>query len=146
MAAAMSNCGHFGWTSSEKSGYRYVTHDPDTDLPWPSMPDSFVEVACRAATEAGFAGFMPDACLINRYAPGMRLSMHQDKDEREFNAPIVSVCLGLPAIFQLGGWRRQEAPTNISLVHGDVLVWGGPARLRYHDVRALKYGSHPKAG
>lgn len=146
MAVAMSNCGRLGWTSSQQNGYRYVTHDPDTSLPWPSMPASFKELACRAAVEAGFAGFMPDACLINRYAPGTSLSMHQDKDERDFNAPIVSVSLGLPATFRLGEWLRSGTATNIPLVHGDVLVWGGPARLRYHGIRALKHGSHPKTG
>ncbi len=146
MTVAMSNCGPIGWTSNRKGGYRYVTHDPDTDLPWPPMPELFVELACQAASEAGFADFMPDACLINRYAPGTRLSMHQDINERDFNAPIVSVSLGLPATFQLGGWRRQDVSIQVPLVHGDVLVWGGPARLRYHGVRTLKDGFHPNTG
>lgn len=146
MAVAMSNCGRHGWTSSRADGYRYVTHDPETGLPWPVMPDSFAEMAGRAATEAGFVNFLPDACLINRYAPGTRLSLHQDKDERDFNAPIVSVSLGLPAIFQLGGDQRQDRAINIPLAHGDVLVWGGAARLRYHGVRPLKDGCHPVTG
>lgn len=146
MAVAMSNCGQYGWNSSRAEGYRYVRHDPDTGLPWPAMPASFVTLATRAAAEAGFEGFVPDACLINRYAAGVKLSLHQDKNERDFSAPIVSVSLGLPATFQLGGNHRQDRPVNFPLFHGDVLVWGGPARLRYHGVKPLAAGIHSKTG
>jgi alkylated DNA repair protein (DNA oxidative demethylase) len=145
MSVAMTNCGPLGWIS-DKTGYRYATIDPDTHRNWPAMPPAFLELATSAAMEAGFPGFIPDACLINRYEPGARLTLHQDKDERDFTQPIVSVSLGLPAVFQFGGDHRSHKPERISLTHGDVVVWGGPSRLRYHGVLSLKDGIHPATG
>jgi len=145
MSVAMSNCGALGWCA-DRHGYRYSAHDPLSGQAWPPMPRAFFELARQAAAEADFADFAPDACLINRYAPGAKLSLHQDKDEADFSAPIVSVSLGLPATFVLGGLRRQDPGARWQLSHGDVLVWGGPARLRYHAVLPLKTGQHPTSG
>jgi alkylated DNA repair protein (DNA oxidative demethylase) len=145
MSVAMTNCGVAGWTT-DASGYRYGASDPSTGKPWPPMPEVFMRLARSAAAEAGFDAFAPDACLINRYDPGSRLSLHQDKDERDFAAPIVSVSLGLPAVFLFGGHKRNDRPLKVPLTHGDVVVWGGAARLRYHGVLPLKEGEHPLAG
>jgi len=141
MSVAITNCGAVGWVT-DQSGYRYDSHDPQTGRRWPAMPDVFADLAAQAAARAGFDGFAPDACLINRYEPGARLSLHQDKNERDFSAPIVSVSLGLPAVFLLGGLRRADTPRRVPLAHGDVVVWGGPARLRYHGVLPLEAGHH----
>ncbi|GAC1305292.1 MAG: DNA oxidative demethylase AlkB [Steroidobacteraceae bacterium] len=145
MSVAMTSCGDFGWVS-DRRGYRYEAVDPNTGRPWPAMPAVFAEIAARAASRGGFDGFVADSCLINRYAAGARMSLHQDKDERDFAAPIVSVSLGLPAVFLLGGESRKDRPLRVPLVHGDVLVWGGPARLRYHGVMPVKAGVHGLAG
>lgn len=145
MSVAMSNCGALGWVS-DRAGYRYGRSDPLSGQPWPSMPACFVEVALRAAAESGFAGFQPDACLINHYEPGSRMSLHQDKDERDLRAPIVSVSLGLPAVFLFGGLQRNERPTRYRLAHGDVVVWGGASRLAFHGVAPLADGDHPRLG
>jgi alkylated DNA repair protein (DNA oxidative demethylase) len=145
MSVAMTNCGPLGW-SADRRGYRYVSLDPLNERPWPAMPDQFFDFAQRAATEAGFHGFSPDACLINRYAPGAKLSLHQDKDELDLSAPIVSVSLGLPATFLLGGLKRTDPTVRVIVTHGDVLVWGGPSRLRYHAVLPVKDGAHPATG
>lgn len=145
MSVAMTNCGALGWVSDD-TGYRYAALDPQSGQPWPPMPDSFSGLARAAARQAGFPGFAPDACLINRYAAGTRLSLHQDRDERDLDAPIVSVSLGLPAVFLLGGTQRTDKPHHLALSHGDVLVWGGPDRLRYHGVRPLPPGDHPVLG
>ena len=145
MSVAMANCGALGWVT-DKTGYRYDPIDPLTGQHWPEMPKSFERLATRAALQAGFAGFLPDACLINCYEPGAKLSLHQDKDERDFEAPIVSVSLGLPATFLFGGDRRADKTLRIPLEHGDVVVWGGPARLRYHGVTPVKAGEHPTWG
>jgi DNA oxidative demethylase len=145
MSVAMTNCGSLGWVSDQR-GYRYTTHDPLSGQPWPPMPTVFSALAERAAQAAGFEGFNPDACLINRYVPGARLTLHQDKDENELRAPIVSVSLGLPAIFLFGGNARKDKQRRISLQHGDVVVWGGPARLFHHGVLPLKDGHHPDLG
>ncbi len=145
MSIAMTNCGDLGWVT-DRSGYRYTTIDPMTDRPWPSLPTVFHDVAVSAATAAGFAGFEPDACLVNRYEPGTRLSMHQDRNERDFSAPIVSVSLGLPAVFLFGGARRQDRPRRVRLECGDVVVWGGPTRLAFHGVAPLPDGEHPLTG
>jgi alkylated DNA repair protein (DNA oxidative demethylase) len=145
MSVAMSNCGPLGWLS-DRQGYRYAPLDPDSGQPWPTMPELFRQLAERAAADAGFPGFTPDACLINRYEAGSKLSLHQDKDEADLGAPIVSVSLGLPAVFLFGGLKRNEPTTRVPLVHGDVVVWGGPARLRYHGVQALKDGRWPETG
>jgi alkylated DNA repair protein (DNA oxidative demethylase) len=145
MSVAMTNCGEWGWVS-DRRGYRYEAHDPATEHPWPSMPPVFAEFARAAAGAVGFADFTPDACLINRYVPGARLTLHQDKDERDFTAPIVSVSLGLPAVFLWGGDARSDRQKKVPLQHGDVVVWGGPARLRHHGVAQLKEGWHPQLG
>lgn len=145
MSVAMSNCGALGWVS-DASGYRYSPCDPLSGRPWPAMPAVLRRLAAEVAAEAGFDGFVPDACLVNRYTPGARMSLHQDRDERDFASPIVSVSLGLPAVFQFGGLQRTERPLRVPLEHGDVVVWGGPARLRYHGILALKDGVHPATG
>ena len=145
MSVAMSNCGELGWVS-DKAGYRYQAVDPDSARPWPSLPTLFRQLATEAAAQAGFANFMPDACLINRYEPGARMSLHQDKDERDLTQPIVSISLGLPALFQFGGLKRSDPVNRVTLTHGDVVVWGGADRLRYHGVLALKTGDHPLLG
>jgi alkylated DNA repair protein (DNA oxidative demethylase) len=145
MSVAMTNCGSLGWVS-DRHGYRYDARDPLSGRPWPTMPPVFLEVARTAAQAGGFPGFSPDACLINRYEPGARLTLHQDKDERDFSAPIVSVSLGLPAVFLFGGDSRKERPRRVPLQHGDVVVWGGAARLRHHGVLALKDGHHELLG
>jgi alkylated DNA repair protein (DNA oxidative demethylase) len=145
MSVAMSNCGALGWVS-DRTGYRYDPVDPDSGRPWPPMPAAFAALASRAAAEAGFEGFVPDACLVNRYLPGTRLSLHQDRNERDLGQPIVSVSLGLPAVFQFGGPTRNDRPRRVPLAHGDVVVWGGPARLNFHGVLPLKEGEHPMLG
>jgi alkylated DNA repair protein (DNA oxidative demethylase) len=136
MSVAMTNCGEVGWVS-DRRGYRYDPLDPETGKPWPGMPGSFRKIALRAAEAGGFADFRPDACLINRYRPGARMGLHQDKDEQDFQQPIVSVSLGLPAVFLFGGMTRKERPRRIPLQNGDVVVWGGPARLVYHGIAPL---------
>ena len=145
MSVAMTNCGPLGWVS-DRAGYRYAAIDPLTDRAWPPMPEVFERLAVTAAQRAGFEGFEPDACLVNRYEPGARLTLHQDRNETDFGAPIVSVSLGLPALFLFGGDTRRERPLRVPLRHGDVVVWGGPARLRYHGVLPLADGEHPLVG
>jgi len=145
MSVAMTSCGQAGWVT-DRSGYRYDPNDPGTGKPWPPMPVAFHRLATDAAGEAGYPGFDPDSCLINRYEPGTRLSLHQDKDEHDFSQPIVSVALGLPATFQFGGLQRNDPTAKYGLQHGDVVVWGGPSRLRYHGVAPLKDGEHPLLG
>jgi DNA oxidative demethylase len=145
MSVAMTNCGSAGWVT-DRAGYRYDPRDPESGAPWPAMPDVFMKLAHDAAAEAGFAGFVPDACLINCYEPGARLSLHRDKDERDYSHAVVSVSLGLPATFQFGGLKRSDRPLKVPLQHGDIVVWGGPARLAYHGVLALKDGEHPTLG
>lgn len=145
MSVAMTNCGAAGWVS-DRSGYRYDPIDPMTGERWPPMPRAFTELARAAAARLGFEPYAPDVCLINRYEPGSRLSLHQDRDEKGYSDPIVSVSLGLPVLFLFGGDRRSERPQRIPLVHGDVVVWGGPSRLRFHGVLPLKEGEHPILG
>ncbi|HJT51978.1 MAG TPA: DNA oxidative demethylase AlkB [Nitrosospira sp.] len=145
MSVALTNCGSYGWVT-DRTGYRYDAIDPDSGKPWPRMPGIFLKLAQDAAANAGFNNFRPDACLINRYEPGARLSLHQDKNERDFEAPIVSVSLGIPAVFLWGSSRRENKPLRVQLAHGDVMVWGGPARLRYHGVLPIKEGYHPLTG
>ena len=145
MSVAMTNCGRVGWVS-DRTGYRYDPVDPNTGVPWPAMPEAFLEIAARAAAVAGFANYDPDACLINRYNAGAKLSLHQDRDENDAWAPIVSVSLGLPAVFLWGGKRRSDPVRRLSLESGDVAVWGGPARFVYHGVAPLKDGQHPFTG
>ena len=145
MSVAMTNCGSLGWVS-DRSGYRYDPIDPDSGQPWPAMPLQLRQLAGSAAHAAGYPGFVPDACLINRYAPGTRLSLHQDRDERNCVHPIVSVSLGISAVFLWGGAQRADKARRIALMHGDVVVWGGPARLRFHGVLPLPEGTHPLTG
>jgi DNA oxidative demethylase len=145
MSVAMTNCGPLGWTT-DRSGYRYAQNDPETDMPWPAMPAVFAQLAERAAAAAGFENFSPDACLVNRYEPGARMSLHQDRDEQDFDQPIVSVSLGLPAVFLFGGLARSDKPRRFRLEHGDVVVWGGPSRLFFHGVAPLADGEHALLG
>jgi alkylated DNA repair protein (DNA oxidative demethylase) len=145
MSIAMTNCGAAGWVTDCR-GYRYDRHDPESGQVWPAMPEIFRVLAISAAVDAGFPNFVPDACLINRYEPGARLTLHQDKNERDMKLPIVSVSLGLPAIFQFGGLKRTDPVQKYALRHGDVAVWGGPSRLRFHGVLPLKDGEHEKLG
>jgi DNA oxidative demethylase len=145
MSVGMTNCGTAGWVS-DKKGYRYDPIDPETGQPWPSMPQSFLELAIRAAKEGGYQAFVPDACLINRYAPGARMGLHQDRNEIDYTQPIVSVSLGLPAVFLFGGEDRSERPQKVPLENGDVVVWGGPTRLHFHGVAPLAPGIHPLTG
>jgi DNA oxidative demethylase len=145
MSVAMTSCGALGWVT-DRSGYRYVERDPESGRPWPAMPEVFANLAANGAGQGGFPAFAPDSCLINRYQPGARLSLHQDKDERDFEAPIVSVSLGLPAVFLWGGAQRGDRTRRVPLQHGDVVVWGGPARLTYHGVAPLADGEHPLLG
>jgi alkylated DNA repair protein (DNA oxidative demethylase) len=145
MSVAMTNCGRVGWVS-DRTGYRYDPTDPDTGRPWPALPGDFLDLAVRAAAEAGFSGYDPDACLINRYVSGSKLGLHQDRDEKDTWAPIVSVSLGLPATFLWGGLQRADGVRRLRLENGDVAVWCGPARFIYHGVAALKDGEHPLTG
>ncbi len=142
MSVAMSSCGDLGWVSDDK-GYRYQSHDPLTHNKWPKLPDVFFKLAQLAACEAGYPDFQPNACLINRYIPGTKLSLHQDKDEHNLDAPVVSVSLGIPAVFLFGGLKRNDKTNKYMLRHGDVLVWGGPSRLCYHSIQPLKRAIHP---
>ncbi|WEQ53399.1 DNA oxidative demethylase AlkB [Komagataeibacter oboediens] len=144
MSVAMTACGAGGWWSDER-GYRYVARDPETGRPWPAMPDAWRDFATEAARQAGYGGFVPDVCLINGYRPGARMGLHQDRDER-LDAPVVSVSFGLPAIFQWGGLRRTDPLRRVPLRHGDVVVWGGPSRLVFHGVAALRAGDHAVTG
>lgn len=145
MSVAMTNCGEVGWFS-DRRGYRYAAIDPETGKPWPTMPGPLVRLARAAARAAGFDEYAPDVCLINRYEIGARLTLHQDQDERDRRAPIVSVSLGLPATFLFGGLARREPQRRVPLVHGDVVVWGGPSRMRYHGVLPVKAGKRPLTG
>ena len=145
MSVAMTNCGSVGWVS-DPTGYRYDTIDPESGEKWPAMPPVLRKLAADAADDVGFRGFAPEACLINRYVPGAKLSLHQDKDELDFAAPIVSVSLGMPAIFLFGGAKRADKPNRYRLEHGDVVVWGGPSRLFFHGVAPLPEGEHVLMG
>lgn len=145
MSARMSSCGALGWTT-DRDGYHYSPLDPLSARPWPAMPGVFLALAAAAASSAGFSGFVPDSCLINAYAPGAKMSLHQDKNERCHTAPIVSISLGLPAIFQFGGFERSDPTQRIALFHGDIMVWGGVDRLRYHGVMPIKPGHHSLLG
>lgn len=146
MSVAMTNCGETGWVSDRQIGYRYQATDPLTGKHWPPMPPLFEDLARRAANAAGFREFHTDVCLINRYVPGARLTLHQDRDEKGYTDPIVSVSLGLPAIFMFGGLKRTDPTRRIRLEHGDVTVWGGPSRLAFHGVAPLAEGEHPLTG
>lgn len=145
MSVAMTNCGEAGWVS-DRSGYRYTLVDPSSGHPWPAMPPALRLLAQRAAVAAGFDGFGPDACLINRYVPGTRLTLHQDRNERDLDAPVVSLSLGLPATFLFGGLKRRDPTRRIQLQHGDVVVWGGDQRLAFHGIATLREGEHPATG
>ncbi|WP_248796307.1 DNA oxidative demethylase AlkB [Pseudomonas sp. MWU13-2105] len=145
MSASLSSCGTWGWTS-DRDGYRYTRIDPQSGRPWPEMPEVLRQLAVEAAEAAGFTHFSPDACLINRYLPGAKMSLHQDRNERDFSAPVVSVSLGLPAIFLFGGHERSDKTRRIPLFHGDIVVWGGVDRLRFHGVLPIKECHHPQLG
>lgn len=145
MSVRMSCCGDYGWVT-DRGGYRYQRTDPLTDAPWPPMPELIRDLGVAAAMEAGFTAFAPDVCLINDYAPGARMGLHQDRDEADFSAPIVSLSLGVPAVFLFGGHRRGDATRKVRLAHGDAIVWGGPDRLRFHGVAPLQEGWHSLTG
>ena len=145
MSVAMTNCGQVGWFS-DRHGYRYAPIDPETGKPWPAMPSSFAQIARDAAHAAGFDNYAPEVSLINRYEIGTRLTLHRDQDERDQHSPIVSVSLGLPATFLFGGFARNDPQRRVPLAHGDVVVWGGPSRMRYHGVLPIKEGEHPLTG
>lgn len=145
MSVALTNCGRLGWTS-DRRGYRYSETDPDSGRAWPAMPTAFERLAREAAAAAGFPGFAPDACLINRYQPGTRMSLHQDRNERDFDAPIVSVSLGMAAVFLFGGHRRSDKAARVPLFHGDVAAWGGEDRLRFHGILPIRGEPHPLLG
>lgn len=145
MSVAMTNCGEVGWVS-DRRGYRYDVRDPETGRPWPPLPGLFLDLAGRAATQAGFAPLRPDCCLVNRYEPGSRLTLHQDRNERGYEEPVVSVSLGLPATFLFGGLARADAHERVLLEHGDVVVWGGPSHMRFHGILPLPDGEHPETG
>lgn len=145
MSVAMSNCGQLGWVS-DRSGYSYQARDPLSGRPWPAMPALWRDLAVRAAAAAAYPGFAPDACLINQYQPASKLSLHQDRDEADLNSPIVSVSLGLPAVFLFGSTSRKDRPSRLRLLHGDVAVWGGPSRLAYHGIAPLADGEHALLG
>lgn len=145
MSAAITNCGAVGWVT-DRRGYRYTELDPENAQPWPPMPGCFSQLASRAAARAGYPGFAPDACLVNHYVPGAQMTLHRDEDERDLDAPIVSVSLGLPTTFLFGGASRRDRPTRVPLAHGDVVVWGGPSRLYYHGVLPIPEGEHPRLG
>jgi len=145
MSVAMTNCGQAGWVT-DRTGYRYDACDPESGRPWPVMPGVFDDLAARAARDAGYSDFHPESCLINRYEPGARMSLHQDRNERDFGQPIVSVSLGLAAVFLFGGLKRADRPQRISLYHGDVAVWGGSSRLRFHGIAPLADGVDPLLG
>lgn len=145
MSVAMTNCGELGWVT-DKRGYRYEPADPVSGEKWPAMPGAFLALATKAAMDAGYDDFIPNACLINKYGPGAKMSLHQDKDEKDFSNPIVSVSLGLPATFQFGGLNRSDAVRKYLLQHGDVVVWGGSSRLFYHGILTLKDGVHDSVG
>lgn len=145
MSVHTTGCGQYSWISDRK-GYRYTSHDPQSGLTWPSMPDVFFSLAENAANQAGFPDFSPDACLINRYTPGTRMSLHQDKDENNMAAPIVSVSLGISAIFIIGGLSRSSPVIKTELNHGDVIVWGGDDRMRYHGILPVPDTSHYETG
>jgi alkylated DNA repair protein (DNA oxidative demethylase) len=145
MSVAMTNCGRAGWIT-DRTGYRYEPTDPMTGRPWPALPALFRRLATSAAVAAGYRGFQPDACLMNLYEPGTRLSLHRDENERDLTQPIVSVSLGLPAMFLFGGHQRGDRPRRVALESGDVVVWGAALRLVYHGVAALAEGEHPLTG
>jgi alkylated DNA repair protein (DNA oxidative demethylase) len=145
MSVSISNCGDYGWVS-DRHGYRYEAINPETQQPWPALPEEWKKLAHDAANYVGFADFAPDVCLINRYAVGTKMGLHQDKDENDFSQPIVSVSFGLPILFLFGGEQRQSPVQSVLLEHGDVMVWGGKTRLNFHGVRTLKAGHHPLAG
>lgn len=145
MSVATTSCGALGWVG-DTTGYGYSAVDPISQLPWPTIPNSFIQLAQTAASAAGFDDFLPDACLINQYQVGTKMGLHRDKDERDFTQPIVSVSLGIPARFQFGGNKRSDKPIQILLSHGDVVVWGGASRMFYHGVMTIQPNHHPKLG
>lgn len=146
MSVAMTNCGELGWISGRNENYHYGAHDPQSQKLWPEMPELFRRIAADAAEKAGFKGFAPDSCIINRYSPEAKLGLHQDSDEKEFSAPVVSVSLGVPATFLLGGNHRDDPVQRVKLLHGDVVVWGGPDRMRFHGIAPIKVAHHPLTG
>ena len=146
MSVATSSYGSYGWVSDAQKGYRYASSNIETGQPWPPIPAHWLALATALAEKAGFNGFHPDSALINRYAVGARMGLHQDRDEATLAWPIVSLSLGLPARFMFGGKQRQAPVKDFTLLHGDVVVWGGADRLRFHGIRPLKAGHHSLTG
>ncbi len=142
MSVSITNCGQVGWVS-DVQGYRYAKYDPYSKLSWPDLPQCLINLSIKAAEMAGFNGFNPDSCIINKYAVASKMSLHQDKDEHDFQQPIVSISLGIAAVFEMGGFTRGDSTLRIPLFHGDVVVWGGEDRLRFHGVLPIKADSHP---
>lgn len=145
MRIEMTNCGLVGWVNID-GRYRYSRVDPLTGRSWPGMPATFRRIAGAAASAAGYPDFQPAVCIINRYAVGADLQMHQDRDDTQDRQPVVSVSLGLPAIFHFGGQGRGEKPLTIPLDDGDVVVWGGASRMHRHGVAPVAPGVHPRTG
>lgn len=145
MSVRSTSMGDAAWVGTKK-GYGYASIDTAINQALPPLPSTFLSLANHAATEAGYNDFTPDSCLINCYDIGSKMGLHQDKDERDFNQPIVSVSLGIPATFLFGGAKRSDKPTQIPLTHGDVVVWGGASRLFYHGVQTIKPNKHPLLG
>lgn len=137
MSVAMTNCGNWGWIT-DPTGYRYIAEDPLSQKPWPAMPPTWQRLARDAAARVGWQDFVPDACLLNRYEPGARMGLHQDKNERDYSQPIVSVSIGASCSFQVGGLLRKDQVKSTALHDGDVVVWGADARLIHHGVRPVK--------
>ncbi len=145
MSAAMTNCGAWGWVT-DADGYRYSDIEPETGRTWLPIPAVWIQWVNLFCQRAGLGTFNPDACLINRYAPGAGMGLHQDKDEKDLAIPIVSFSLGAPVLFRWGGLNRQEPVSEFLLEHGDVLVWGGADRMRFHGVKKLRRYQHPLTG
>lgn len=145
MSVKTSSCGSHGWVGT-KNGYGYLPYNPITQAPWPPIPDNFLALAVRAASKVGYHHFEPDTCLLNYYAIGTKMGLHQDKDEKDFSQPIVSVSLGLPAVFLFGGAKRYDKTQKCLLTDGDVVVWGANSRRFYHGVNTIKSGRHAVLG
>ncbi|THJ30850.1 DNA oxidative demethylase AlkB [Lampropedia aestuarii] len=145
LSVRTTSCGTHGW-SSDPTGYSYVRHHPLTDQAWPEIPAAWSALATEAAQEAGFAQFAPDTCLINQYGLDSKMALHQDRSEQDLRQPVVSISLGMSALFLWGGMQRSDKPAHVLLHHGDMVVWGGVDRLRFHGIKHLTGAPHPQLG